>query len=147
MTKNQIIEQLYKITNDLVIVGGTAQVFFGKKETAKDIDIVVTEFHRDFFTLGKVSFWKTNSPLSASGKRAFIKRGDFNIDIFIEKKLPTSFGKVIKYETIESMTEYYERIYVLYDKKRNWKQIRSIEKKYELIGGNVEYLQSLKSLK
>ena len=144
MTKDQIIKQLYDITYDLVIVGGTAQVFFGKKETAKDIDIVVTEFHRDFFTLGKVSFWKTNSPLSASGKRAFIKRGDFNIDIFIEKKLPNYFGlKEIKYETIESMIEYYERIYVLYDKKRNWKQIRAIEKKYELIGGDVKYLQSL----
>ena len=145
MTKNEIIKQLYDITNDLVIVGGTAQVFFGKKETAKDIDIVVTEFHRDFFTLGKVYFWKTNSPLSASGKRAFIKRGDFNIDIFIEKKLPTyfNFDKNIKYETIQSMIKYYERIYVLYDKKRNWKQIRSIEKKYELIGGDVKYLQSL----
>ena len=145
MTKKEIISQLYGITHDLVIVGGTAQVFFRKKETAKDIDIVVTEFHRDFFTLGKVSFWKTNSPLSRSGKRAFIKRGDFNIDIFIENKLPTYFNsdKVVKYETIESMIEYYERIYVLYDKKRNWKQIRSIEKKYELIGGDVKYLQSL----
>ena len=57
--------------------------------------------------------------------------------------LPNSVGVFIKYETIESMTEYYERIYVLYDKKRNWKQIRSIEKKYELIGGDVKYLQSL----
>ena len=143
MTKNEIIKQLYGITNDLVIVGGTAQVFFEKKETAKDIDIVVKEFHRDFFTLGKVSFWKTNSPLSGSGKRAFIKRGDFNIDVFIEPELPAYVGVIEKYETIESMTEYYERIYVLYDKKRNWKQIRSIEKKYELIGGDVEYLQSL----
>lgn len=144
MTKQQIIEQLYVITSELVIVGGTAQVYFGKKETAKDIDIVVQDFHRDFFTMGKVDFWETKSPLSSTGKRAFIKRGDFNIDIFIEHKLPLfAFDEGVKYETIASMLTYYETIYPLYDSKRNWKQKRQIKDKYALIGGDPKFLDTL----
>ncbi len=144
MTREQIIEALYGVTSDLVVVGGSAQVFFGKKETAKDIDIVVKKFDRKFFSLGKVYFWKTNSPLSGTGKRAFIKRGDISIDVFIENKLPSfSLDGSVKYETIESMLEYYERIYPLYNSKINWKAKLSIEKKYELIGGNIKELKLL----
>ena len=134
MSREDLIKQLYAISPDIVIVGGTAQMYFGYKETAKDIDVVVKSL-KGFHVLGDAKQWFTKSYYSKSGKRAFIRRNDFSIDIFIENDLPvfkeTSSG--VKYETIESMINFYKNIYDKYDKKRQWKQRAFIKKKLDLL--------------
>ncbi len=134
MERNELIQEIYKISPDVVIVGGTAQLYFGKKETAKDIDIVVKSL-AGFHVLGEMKQWFTKSYFSKSGKRAYIYRKDFSIDIFIENNLPkyevTSLGA--KYETIESMVNFYKVVYSKFDRKKQWKQRAAIKKKHDLI--------------
>jgi hypothetical protein len=139
MKREELIKILYSISPDIVIVGGSAQLYFGYKETAKDIDVVVKSL-KGFNELGEIKQWFTKSYYSKSGKRAFIRRKDFSIDIFIENELPVheTTKEGYKYETIESMIAFYKNVISKYDKKKQWKQIAFIQKKLDLITRNIK---------
>ena len=133
MTREELIQVIAQISPDIVVVGGSAQVYHGKKETAKDIDIVVKSLV-GFHFLGHIHCWKTTSPFSKSGKRAFIRRPDCNIDIFIENDLPKHvITDGVKYETVSSMIKFYKRVYNEYDELKQWKQRAEIKSKHDAI--------------
>jgi hypothetical protein len=104
-----LIEELAK-KNDLVFVGGVAFYFNGLEHEPRDIDVVVTDMV-GLEHLGQIEYFDTDFVGSISGKRAYIKRHDINIDIFIENTLPEfNTDGLVKYQTLSSIREHYEKI-------------------------------------
>lgn len=135
MNFQEMLVEISKIDTDFVIVGGASEVFHGKKETTKDIDIVVKNV-MPFRYLGKPRFWLTKSLFSVTGKRAFIRRDDFSMDIFIEYYLPeyvVDESTGLKYETLNSMINFYKRLYYAYDPVKQWKQRLFVKTKHDNI--------------
>lgn len=102
--------QIHSVNNDVVFVGGIAEMIQGKRESATDIDICVLNIDGlDVF--GNITEWKTDSPVSISGNRAGIKNTTIILDIFIEEQLP-EYVEIdgLRFETIESLIERYERV-------------------------------------
>lgn len=113
------------LKQNLVFVGSVAMMLQGIEVTPNDIDIVVT----DLEGLENYTEYTTDSKFSTSGQRAFIL-GDFDIDIFIEEKLPQFMeidGK--KVQTAYHMEKYYNRIRPEVDAR--WKLI--IDEKLDLL--------------
>lgn len=118
---------LGKLSNkeDLVFVGGIAMFLHGLKEHYNDIDVVVTNLNG----LANYIEYDTDSKFSGTGMRAFINSTP-KVDIFIEYAIPEfEIIKGMKVQTIESMLEYYERIYPLV--KEQWKS--DIEQKLKML--------------
>lgn len=110
----ELLNELSQKQN-LVFVGSVAMMMQGINVTPTDIDIVVT----DLDGLEGYTEYTTDSKYSTSGLRAFILREDFNIDIFIEEKLPQFMvidGK--KVITLYYQEKYYNRILPLLDFRR-----------------------------
>ena len=105
-----LIKRISKLKRDIVFVGGVSFVHHGIKEVAKDIDIVVNNLD-GLYELGEIKEFQTKSPMSKSGYRAYTYVNDIQIDIFIEDKLP-EYNEVdgVKYESIESMIKFYEKL-------------------------------------
>lgn len=109
----ELLNELSQKQN-LVFVGSVAMMLQGINVTPSDIDIVVT----DLEGLDGYTEYETDSKYSTSGKRAFIL-GEYNIDIFIEDKLPQFMiidGK--KVITLYYQEKYYNRILPLLDYRR-----------------------------
>lgn len=133
MKFEDMLKQISQIKSDFVIVGGAAEVFHGKKATTKDIDLVVKDLS-PFRYLGKTECWQTKSLFSKTGKRGFIRRADYSMDIFIEKSLPkyvVDKATGLKYETLESMIDFYKRLYYAYDPVKQWKQRLFVKTKHD----------------
>lgn len=107
---NTLIKNIANMKDDVVFVGGVALSFHGKKDGFRDIDVVVTDVTGLEF-LGEIILFDTKSIFSTSGKRAYVRRDDYIIDIFIENSLPDFIiHDGIKYETMEHITSYYAMI-------------------------------------
>jgi hypothetical protein len=121
-----LFEELSK-KEDLVIVGGAAMKLNGMDHNPKDIDVVVNSLDGlDFF--GEVIEFDTDFVGSVSGKRAYIKRFDYMIDIFIEDTLPDFITDLrIKYQTLDSMLTHFKDIL----SKTDGKTHEIIKKKYD----------------
>jgi hypothetical protein len=107
----ELINEISKVKNkEVVIVGSAALLAHGAKiNQVKDIDIIVSNID-GLEQLGKIEIFDSISPLSGSGKRAIIKRSDYNIDIFIEQLPDFVEIKDVKYRSLESMELYYKSI-------------------------------------
>lgn len=99
---------------NLVFVGSVAMMMQGIDIVPADIDIVVT----DLEGLEGYTEYTTDSKYSTSGHRAFIL-GEYNIDIFIEEKLP-QFVIIdgLKVVSLYYQEKYYNRILPLLDFRR-----------------------------
>ena len=111
MSIKELIKEIANIKDDIVFTGSVSFNFHLKSDKKiKDIDIVVNDLN-GLEKLGELKEWETHSPLSYSGKRAFIKRNDFDIDIFIEETLPEYILiDGIKYETIDAKAKHYKNV-------------------------------------
>lgn len=110
----ELLNELSEKQN-LVFVGSVAMMLQGINVVPSDIDIVVT----DLEGLEGYTEYTTDSKFSTSGQRAFILREDFNIDIFIEERLPQFAiieGK--KVITPYYQEKYYNKILPLLDLRR-----------------------------
>lgn len=126
-----LFEELAK-KPDLVFVGGVALYFNGLKHEPRDIDIVVTDMV-GIQHLGEIEYFDTDFVGSISGKRAYIKRHDINIDIFIENTLPEfNTDGLVKYQTLSSIREHYEKIVSKTDLKMK-----------NIIQGKLDYIYEL----
>ena len=103
--------QINDTKEDVVFVGSISLDYHIKlNREPKDIDITVTNLD-GLSVFGKVEKFDTNSPFSILGKRAIIKREDYNIDVFIEKELPEFvINNNIKYETLNNKIAHYNRV-------------------------------------
>lgn len=104
-----LLEELCKKQN-LVLVGGVARKLNGMGHNPKDIDVVVTDLDgMDFF--GDIIEFDTDFVGSISGKRAYIKRFDYMIDIFIEDTLPDFItDQYTRFETLDHMLCHFKNI-------------------------------------
>jgi hypothetical protein len=107
---NELIKNISRVKDDIVFVGGVTLSFHGKKDGFSDIDVVVTDVTGlEFF--GEIILFDTKSIFSLKGKRAYIKREDYMIDIFIENSLPDFIiHDGIKYATMEQISSYYDEV-------------------------------------
>ena len=97
----ELINKIQAVNKKIVFVGGLSEVANGLKTKTKDIDIVVNNI-KGLEVFGIIELFETKSPISKTGKRAFIKRNDYDIDIFIEKDEIDYFIKDgIKYQTLK----------------------------------------------
>lgn len=98
-----LIKQISNSKPDVVFVGGVAVSHYNSSHIPKDIDIVVNNLD-GLEVFGYIRQWNTDFPGSISTKRAHIKRDDYNIDIFIEDKLPPHIEfEGIKYQSFDSL--------------------------------------------
>ena len=107
----KLIKEIATTNENIIFVGGVAEIIHGTKKTTNDIDIVVLSLN-GLEKFGKINEFETKSILSKSGKRAFIKNEKCQIDIFIENELP-EFIQIddVKYETKKSLINHYEFIF------------------------------------
>ena len=102
-----IIREISNSKPDVVFVGGVALSHYDPTHIPQDIDIVVKNLE-GLNSFGDIIEWNTDFAGSISTKRAYIKRDDFNIDIFIEDELPKyEVMDGIKYQTKESQIRHY----------------------------------------
>jgi hypothetical protein len=94
----KLIKEIATTNENIIFVGGVAEIIHGTKKTTNDIDIVVLSLN-GLEKFGKINEFETKSILSKSGKRAFIKKEKCQIDIFIEN------------ETKKSLINHYEFIF------------------------------------
>ena len=105
-----LIKRISELKDDVVFVGGVTMVHHGIKETAKDIDIRVTNLD-GLEELGYIRRWIGKSEMTKSKQRASIESLDYLIDIFIEDELPEYVEhEGIKYGTINHLVEFYEEL-------------------------------------
>lgn len=103
----ELINKIQRVNKKIVFVGGLSEIANGIKSKTKDIDIVINDI-KGLEVFGIIEIFVTKSPISKTGKRAFIKRDDYNIDIFIEEDEIDYFIKNgIKYQTLKSMEKHY----------------------------------------
>jgi hypothetical protein len=121
-----LIEELCK-KNDLILIGGVAMKLNGMEHNPKDIDVVVNTLDgMDFF--GQVIELTTDFVGSVSGKRAYIRRHDYMIDIFIEDILPDFItDDRLRFISLEYMMDHYKEIM----SKTEGKTHEIIKKKYD----------------
>lgn len=102
----EFIQALGASKENLVFVGSVAMMLQGIDIIPSDIDIVVT----DMEGLEGYTEYTTDSAYSGTGMRAF-KLGEYDVDVFIEEKLP-QFTVVsgVKVVTPFYMEKYYNRI-------------------------------------
>lgn len=104
---DELIKKISRMDNGVVFVGGVSEVKHGIRKKTKDVDIVVQSLS-GLEAFGVLKYWITDSAVSKSGKRAFIERLDFNIDIFVEDDLPEwELIDGVKCQTIKSMISHY----------------------------------------
>lgn len=120
----ELLQELSAKEN-LVFVGSVAMMLQGIDVVPADIDIVVT----DLEGLEGYTEYTTDSKYSTSGQRAFIL-GDYNIDIFVEERLP-QFAIIngLKVITPYYQEKYYNRILPQLDFRRQL----LIQEKLELL--------------
>ena len=95
---------------DVVFVGGTSLYLNKLEHTPRDIDMVVNNLD-GLNKFGEVVEFTTEFQGSKSGKRAYIMRDDFMIDIFVEETLPDfNTDGLVKFQTIPSLLYHYEEI-------------------------------------
>jgi hypothetical protein len=88
----ELVKKISEIKQDVVFIGSFAELLNNYNVSVNDIDIVVLDLEGLDF-LGEIEKFQTFSAFSTSKKRGYIKRSDFNIDIFIEEELPEYFNK------------------------------------------------------
>jgi hypothetical protein len=117
-----LIKRISKLKKDVVFVGGVSFVYHKIKENTKDIDIVVNNLD-GLYELGEIKEFKTKSPMSKSGNRAYTYVDDIQIDIFIEDELPEYVEhNGMKYKTIDSLIKFYKQLIIKtdgFEKNRN----------------------------
>jgi hypothetical protein len=87
----ELLEEIARIKNNEVVFVGSVTLWNSKLiDNVSDIDMVVRNLD-GLEVFGEVITWDTESPMSLSGKRAYIERDDYNLDIFIEPILPPYF--------------------------------------------------------
>jgi hypothetical protein len=103
----KLIKEISNSNPDVVFVGGVALSHYDPTHIPQDIDIVVKNLD-GLNSFGDIIEWNTDFVGSISTKRAYIKRDDFNIDIFIEDELPKyEVIDGIKYQTKDSLIRHY----------------------------------------
>lgn len=124
-----IVEYLLNEINDskpdVVFVGGVAVSHYNSFHIPKDIDIVVNNLN-GLEKFGDIIEWNTDYPGSISTRRGHIKRDDYNIDIFIEEKLPPYIEfEGLKYQSRDSLLHHYKWVQDFTpDKVRKYYQTR-----------------------
>jgi hypothetical protein len=114
-----LLAKIQEANNDVVFVGGMAEMMQGKRKFTSDIDICVLNTDGlDIF--GEIKEWETTSPVSISGKRAGIENDEVILDIFIENELPETVEiSGLRFETLESLKTRYERVISEIDPKQS----------------------------
>lgn len=100
----ELLKEIMNVKNkDVVFVGGVTLFNSKLVDKVTDIDMVVRDI-KGLEVFGEIITWNTQSPMSLSGKRAYIKRDDYSLDIFVEPILPPYIvNDGVNYQTIDNL--------------------------------------------
>jgi hypothetical protein len=106
----ELIKKLSEAKEDVVFVGSVSLWNSNLVTDPNDIDIVVNSLD-GLEVFGNIETWESKSPMSISGKRACIRREDYNIDIFIEDFLPEfTVENGIKFQTLNNLKTFLDLV-------------------------------------
>jgi len=106
----ELINKISEAKDDVVFVGSVSLWNSNLVTDPNDIDIVVNSLD-GLEVFGNIETWESKSPMSISGKRACIRREDYNIDIFIEDFLPEfTVENGIKFQTLNNLKTFLDLV-------------------------------------